>query len=134
MLDRGKLLEKKIRQSGMALQDLAKALGITRQTLYKWFDKPDLHQKYFRQVGEIIGYSFAKDLPELAHEAHNDLAIYNKDVDASCLKILQERDKYLSMYLKIQEDLNKSNKDLLELTRTYRQLEIQHQILKQKIG
>lgn len=131
MIHRGKLLEKKIRKSGIAIKTVAEKLHITRQTLYKWFEQEDLGNKYFKQVSEIIGVSFATELPELVSEPPT---FYGAAADDKCLKAMQDRDRYLNMYLALQQEFNKLSSELLTVTREARLLDKQLTIAKQKLN
>ncbi|MBI1184903.1 helix-turn-helix domain-containing protein [bacterium] len=113
MVHKGKLLEEKIRKSGKSIQDLCKQLDISRTTMYRWFTIPDLNPKYLRQVGELIGETFSED-PDVAMEVREEIVQYIAS-DARCYELLKERNKYLEMYHKAQQDLNRKNDELLSL-------------------
>lgn len=81
--------------------------------MYRWFTIPDLNPKYLRQVGELIGETFSED-PDVAMEVREEIVQYIAS-DARCYELLKERNKYLEMYHKAQQDLNRKNDELLSL-------------------
>lgn len=130
MIHKGKILEEKIRKAGYSIKKLSDDLGVTRQTLYRWFTMPDLHNKHIKEVSDIIGYSFAKDIPSIAEE---EGSTYGNEDDPRCIKILHERDKYLNLYINLQAKFNDLQEDLLNVTREARLLDKQLTIAKNKI-
>jgi len=55
-----------VSKSGMKLSQLHRALGISRPTLYRRFDDPNLSFDFIKRVGQLIHYDFAQDFKELA--------------------------------------------------------------------
>lgn len=61
----GKTMEEQVFRSGLKKMEIAKKLGITRQTLANKFKTPNLPVDFIIKVGRIIGYDFSGDIPEI---------------------------------------------------------------------
>ena len=69
---RGEIVDKVVRQSGFALNRLAKRLKISRNTLYNRFKDPELKDDFILDVGDIINYDFKRHFPDLKREDEED--------------------------------------------------------------
>lgn len=69
---RGEIVDKVVRQSGFALNKLAKRLKISRNTLYNRFRDPELKDDFILDVGNIINYDFRRHFPDLIREDEED--------------------------------------------------------------
>ena len=69
---RGEIVDKVVRQSGFALNKLAKRLKISRNTLYNRFRDPELKDDFILDVGDIINYDFKRHFPGLKREDEED--------------------------------------------------------------
>ena len=69
---RGEIVDKVVRQSGFALNRLAKRLKISRNTLYNRFKDPELKDDFILDVGDIINYNFKRHFPDLKREDEED--------------------------------------------------------------
>ena len=69
---RGEIVDKVVRQSGFALNKLAKRLKISRNTLYNRFKDPELKDDFILDVGDIINYDFKRHFPDLKREDGED--------------------------------------------------------------
>jgi predicted transcriptional regulator len=69
-LHRGKRVEKAVRDSGFSITMLAKRLGVSRKTLYNYFEVPDLDFFIVSEIGQLIGNPFTDLLPEI-NSHHN---------------------------------------------------------------
>ena len=69
---RGEIVDKVVRQSGFALNKLAKRLKISRNTLYNRFRDPELKDDFILDVGDIINYDFKRHFPDLKREDEED--------------------------------------------------------------
>jgi lambda repressor-like predicted transcriptional regulator len=65
MRHHGKIIEYVVRKKGYNIRDLAKALNISRRTLYNLFNQPILDFQVISQIGEIIRHDFSVEFPEL---------------------------------------------------------------------
>jgi predicted transcriptional regulator len=61
-MHRGEILKKAIQRSPYSITTIAKRLGKVRETLYNWFENPDLDIERMLEIGQIIGYDFSHDL------------------------------------------------------------------------
>ena len=63
---RGEVVKEAVLKSGVKITKLYQALGISRPTLYRRFDEPNLDFDFIEQVGLLIRHDFAQDFRELA--------------------------------------------------------------------
>lgn len=87
----GMILEKAIRKSGFLIATISNKLNVSRNTLYQKFKLETLPAELFHQVGTIIHYNFANDLPSLGKGDKNIRK------DAYLRTILQLEQEYRSM-------------------------------------
>ncbi|OON69692.1 hypothetical protein B0919_07110 [Hymenobacter sp. CRA2] len=66
MQHRGEIVAAAVRKSGVKLSQLHRALGVSRPTLYRRFEDPNLSFDFIRRVGEVIKHNFAQDFKELS--------------------------------------------------------------------
>ena len=66
---RGEIVKEAVLKSGVKITKLYQALGISRPTLYRRFDEPNLDFDFIEQVGALIRHDFAQDFRELASSA-----------------------------------------------------------------
>jgi predicted transcriptional regulator len=59
---RGEILKRAVADSGMSATRVAKALGVTRQTLYNRYDDPNVTRDFLIEVGKIIKYDFFQEI------------------------------------------------------------------------
>jgi len=71
---RGEIVAAAIAKSGMKLARLHAALGISRPTLYRRLEDPNLDFDFIKQVGALIYHDFAEDFRELAAPAASVVA------------------------------------------------------------
>lgn len=94
----GKLIKEVVRQSDYTLSDLARELGISRQTLNGWLNRDDMSVKNLFTISEILGYDFLKkfNLPSAKEqEAKIILQIeIEKDKQDEVLKFVHDKDLY----------------------------------------
>ena len=62
---RGQIVEYIIRKNGHNISDIAKVFGITRRSLYNWFDTKQLRTGIIYRMGLIIRHDFSVEFPEL---------------------------------------------------------------------
>lgn len=65
MIHRGEVVERAIRQSGMAITEVAKRMGRSRRHLYNIFEDPNIPTTTVLQIGKIIHHDFTRELPDL---------------------------------------------------------------------
>ncbi|WP_151087248.1 hypothetical protein [Hymenobacter baengnokdamensis] len=73
---RGEIVHEVVLKSGVKVSRLYGALGISRPTLYRRFDDPNLEFDFIRRVGEVIYHNFAEEFRELAPTAAEPVEIY----------------------------------------------------------
>ncbi|RZK24587.1 MAG: hypothetical protein EOO63_17065 [Hymenobacter sp.] len=62
---RGEIVRHAVDASGFKLRKIYEALGKSRPTLDRYFDKPDLDWDIVEQIGEIIRHDFSQNFKEL---------------------------------------------------------------------
>ena len=62
---RGEIVRRAVKASGLKLRKVYEALGKTRATLDRYFDKPDLDWDTIQKIGEVIRYDFGQDFKQL---------------------------------------------------------------------
>ena len=63
-LNYGQVVERAVRRKSMGISEIARKLGVSRRTLYNWFDMKELSPDIVSKIGFVIGYDFARDFPE----------------------------------------------------------------------
>ncbi|MVN78267.1 hypothetical protein GO988_18205 [Hymenobacter sp. HMF4947] len=63
---RGEVVKEAVLKSGVKITKLYQELGISRPTLYRRFEEPNLSFAFIEQVGALIRHDFAQDFRELA--------------------------------------------------------------------
>jgi DNA-binding phage protein len=58
-LHMGMLLEKVVRKKELNITELAKALGVSRRTLYIWFQQPQLPAGTLEKISKVVVYDFS---------------------------------------------------------------------------
>ncbi|RYY19832.1 MAG: hypothetical protein EOO36_04900 [Cytophagaceae bacterium] len=71
---RGEVVKEAVLKSGVKITKLYQELGISRPTLYRRFDEPNLDFAFIERVGELIRHNFAEDFRELAPTAASAVA------------------------------------------------------------
>ncbi|MCQ6959214.1 helix-turn-helix domain-containing protein [Mucilaginibacter aquariorum] len=62
-LHRGKVVEYIARRHPMGLSAICRKLGISRRTLYNWFEKEALPHYVIAQLGSVIDHDFTVEFP-----------------------------------------------------------------------
>jgi len=93
---RGEVLQEVVLKSGVKVSRLYGALGISRATLYRRFEDPNLDFDFIRRVGEIIYHNFAEEFKELAPTVAEPVEVYQiSSVDECKDKLLRVYELYL---------------------------------------
>ena len=96
---RGEIVDKVVRQSGFALNKLAKRLKISRNTLYNRFKDPELKDDFILDIGNIINYDFKRHFPDLKREDEEDedrfIGGNQVYLDKETVKMLELGKKYM---------------------------------------
>ncbi|QKG51285.1 hypothetical protein [Hymenobacter sp. BRD67] len=62
---RGEVIREAVLKSGVKFSSLYRKLGISRPTLYRRFEDPNLDFDFIKRVGDIIYHNFAEEFKEL---------------------------------------------------------------------
>ena len=89
---RGEILQKVVLKSGVKVSRLYAALGISRATLYRRFEDPNLDFDFIRRVGEITYHNFAEEFKEPAPTVAEPAEVYQVASVEEC------KDKLLRVY------------------------------------
>lgn len=60
---RGKIVEYIVRRHPLGLSEISRKIGISRRTLYNWFEKEDLGMSDIMKIGFAIGHDFSNEFP-----------------------------------------------------------------------
>ncbi|QTE38852.1 helix-turn-helix domain-containing protein [Mucilaginibacter gossypii] len=63
-LHRGRVVELVIRRNSASISDIARALQVSRRTLYNWFEAEDLDFEIVCKIGYVLNYDFTKEFPQ----------------------------------------------------------------------
>lgn len=111
MSHRGQIVEKLIRKSGYSLTKIAKQLGISRPTLYRKFNEPDLSYPFIANVGHILHHDFTQDFPEFKKEVdliEDSVSVFGREVESADVKKLKVKYRnLLERYMELLEILVK---------------------------
>jgi transposase-like protein len=66
---RGEVVKEALLKSGVKITKLCQELGISRPTLYRRFEEPNLDFDFIKQVGQLIYHDFGQDFKELTAPA-----------------------------------------------------------------
>lgn len=104
---RGEVVKAAVLKSGVKITKLYQALGISRPTLYRRFDEPNLDFDFIEQVGLLIRHDFGEDFRELAAPAATTVAepapAYHLDTLDDCKNKLLH---VYGLYTELQEKYN----------------------------
>jgi hypothetical protein len=107
MQHRGEIVAATVAKSGVKLSQLHRALGISRPTLYRRFEDPNLDFDFIKRVGQLIYHDFAQEFRELAAPgltlAAEPAASYQLDSLDDCKNKLLH---VYSLYTELQEKYN----------------------------
>lgn len=95
MQHRGEIVSEAVRKSGVKLSQLHRHLGISRPTLYRRFEDPNLNFDFIKHVGQFIHHNFAEEFRELVPAT----SMVAEPIVAYQLESLQDcKDKLLYVY------------------------------------
>ncbi len=89
---RGEIVHEIVLKSGVKAARLCQALGLSRATLNRRYQEPNLDFEFIRRVGEVIYHNFAEEFRELAPVVAEPVAVYQVGGLDEC------KDKLLRMY------------------------------------
>jgi hypothetical protein len=120
VIHRGKIVEERIIDSGRKLGFVFEKLRITRPTLRKWLDTPDLEFDKIIKIGKIINYDFSNDFKDIKKYlvAEDPAPYYANSSLKDCIiekeKFRSEADMYRDLYIQTISDLLKTKDQLIE--------------------
>ncbi len=63
-LNYGQIVERAVRRNSVGISEIAHRLGVSRRTLYNWFDLNELSPEVVSKIGLIIDCDFSSEFPE----------------------------------------------------------------------
>jgi hypothetical protein len=66
----GQIVEKRIRNSGYSIAEVARLTGVSRRSLYNWFACNSLNQNIIERLGLKLNCNFSMDFPDLFPADH----------------------------------------------------------------
>jgi plasmid maintenance system antidote protein VapI len=97
MVHRGEIVEQAVRQSGIAISEVAKRINRSRRHLYNIFENPNVPLETILQISKVIRKDITIALPEI-QDLHKISSVsdvepmYNKEESVNYWK-----DKYLNL-------------------------------------
>lgn len=133
-MNRGEIVEKKVRESGIALKHLANRLDISRGTLYNYFQDPNLSARKIKKIGEVINFNFGMVFKSEELLISNDPLIeFESRGNQQLSQCLSERKIYMEKYLKSLEDKEELMTQLMEERERTSRLQQEITVLRSKI-
>lgn len=101
MEHKGEIIEKAVRNSGLAISKIAAKLGKSRRWMYLMFDNPNVPYETVLEIGKILHHDFSHDLKLIQMSVSEPIEPYgNKDVN-------YWREKYYTLLEEYNELLKK---------------------------
>jgi len=101
MEHKGEIIEKAVRNSGLAISKIAAKLGKSRRWMYLMFENPNVPYETVLEIGKILHYDFSDDLKLVNISTSEPIEPYgNKDVN-------YWREKYYTLLEEYNELLKK---------------------------
>lgn len=113
MIQRGKILENRLRLLGVNLTKLAQKLPWTVKTIYRHFEEDDLPYEKIAEYAKATKYPFTEEFPELEKYNYNtleDIPIYKASTDPDYYRL-----KYEMILEKYNGLLEKHNQVIIKL-------------------
>lgn len=107
MIHRGEIVENAVRQSGMAISEVAKRMNKSRRHIYNLFESPNVPIETILQISKIIHYDISKDIPELYNLTKSQTVNETESQYLNEKSVEFWKDKYLTLlekYNKLLED------------------------------
>lgn len=104
MKHHGKIIESQVIRSGKKRQEIAKQLGITRQTFANKLKTPNLPIDFILRVGKILHYNFSEDIAELKQF---NLSVASEPAIEYRTSASAKDDNWKEKYFLLLEDYNK---------------------------
>lgn len=95
MIHRGEKVEIAIRKSGMTIAEVARRLKKSRRHIYNLFEDPSVPIDIVLQIGKIIHYNFALDIPEIKDDKTIQDSSFHQHNISSGQEVEFWKEKYL---------------------------------------
>ena len=107
MQNRGELVERIVRKSGLSITALANKLDVSRNTLYNKFKERDLSYDFIIRVGNAVHYNFSLDFPEIKidYQLPEDSRAHLWRLEKRYKHLLEQYNKLLKFLLKKSHDM-----------------------------
>jgi transcriptional regulator with XRE-family HTH domain len=66
----GQIIEKRIRNSGYSIAEVARLMGVNRRSVYNWFNCEKLNKNTIERIGYVLKCDFSLDFPNLFEPGH----------------------------------------------------------------
>lgn len=108
MKHRGEIIENAVRASGFPITKLAKRLGRSARWMYLTFKNPNVPIDTVLQIGHILHYDFAAEIPELQRFGNSPAAPYRtEDTSPRFQDARAEAEHWKNKYLELLESYNR---------------------------
>lgn len=99
----GQIIEKRIRNSGYSIAEVARLMSVNRRSVYNWFNCEKLSTNTLERIGYVLKCDFSFDFPDLFEPGHfasleKKLSTHSKNSQPLTLASVQEdywKDKYI---------------------------------------
>ncbi|MCQ6959299.1 helix-turn-helix domain-containing protein [Mucilaginibacter aquariorum] len=107
-LNYGRVVERAVRRNAMGISEIARRLGVSRRTLYNWFDIKDLSPDIISKIGFVLDYDFSGDFPEdfFKGTKASETEVTGSTSRSSGLSPTDPVYYWMSMYIKLLENFN----------------------------
>lgn len=106
LTDRGNVLEKIFKTSGISLTELAKRVSYNRTTVYRHFTKSDLEFSILVKYGRALNHDFTVEFPEMQNYFSSIQEPINAYSNHTLAEALKERDYWKDKYISLLEKHN----------------------------
>jgi len=60
----GHAVEKVIRRNNIGISEIARKMGVSRRSIYNWFETEKIPTEIIQRIGYVIGHDFSKEFPD----------------------------------------------------------------------
>jgi len=60
----GHIIEKVIRRNSIGISEIARKMGVSRRSIYNWFESEKIPAAIIKRIGCVIGHDFSKEFPD----------------------------------------------------------------------
>ena len=117
----GEVLERILRQNNVNITKLAQDIGVSKTTIYNWFEAQYLSAEKWDKIGKAIDYDFSNDIPtiskryrgnplELKGKVSEEYAFYEPDRAINVTVPINGDDRILEQTIKKLTKINEALK------------------------